>query len=238
MKIPRKINPCPIIEAIVEIRFEPNVPPDAVFGVIYNEFKNEYTKVEKLPILQLPEALRTRDPNLKHQPYYKLIHENYLMQIGPHVLSIVNVNDYIGWSTLSSKIDDSFSKVEKLDIISKANRLGIRFINFFEADIFENINLEFFLAGSRLESEQITFRSTLGTGKFLSNLQILNKGNVTVKNVPQFGSVIDIDTYLQDENNNIFSNLTELLEMGHKEEKQLFFKLLKDEFLQKFNPEY
>ena len=238
MKIPRKINPCPIIEAIVEIRFETNVPPDAVFGVIYNEFKKEYTKVEKLPILQLPEALRTKDPNLRYQPYFKLIHENFLLQIGPNVLSIVNVNDYVGWSTLSSKINNTFLKVEKLGVISQANRLGIRYINFFEADIFENINLEFLLANSPLVSEQITFRSTLRTGKFLSNLQILNKGNVTVKNVPKSGSIIDIDTNFQDDNDNIFSNLTELLEMGHKEEKKLFFQLLKDEFLQKFNPDY
>lgn len=238
MKIPRKINPCPIIEAIVEIRFEANIPPDAVFGMIYNEFKTEYPKLEKLPILQLPEALRTNDPNLKYQPYYKLINQNYLMQIGPHVLSIININDYVGWNILSSKINDSFSKIEKLGIISKASRLGIRYINFFEVDIFENINLEFFLAGSPLVSEQITFRGTLRTGEFLSNLQILNKGNVSVKNVTKFGSIIDIDTYYQDEKDNIFSHLSELLELGHQEEKELFFKLLKEEFLQRFNPEY
>lgn len=238
MKIPRKINPCPIIEAIVEIRFESNVPPDAVFGVVYNEFKEEYTKVEKLPILQLPEVLRTKDPNLKYQPYFKLIHENYLLQIGPNVLSIVNVTDYVGWSTFSSKINDTFVKIGELGFISKASRLGIRYINFFEVDIFENINLTFSLAGNPFVSEQITFRSTLTTGKFLSNLHILNKGNVTVKNVSKSGSIIDIDTYIQDEENNIFSNILELLEVGHKEEKNLFFKLLKDDFLKKFNPEY
>lgn len=238
MKIPQKINPCPIIEAIVEIRFESNVPPDAVFGVIYNEFKEEYTKVEKLPILQLPEVLRTKDPNLQYQPYYKLIHENYLLQIGPNVLSIVNVNDYVGWSTFSSKINDTFLKVDKIGFISKANRLGIRYINFFEIDIYENINLKLFLSGNPFVSEQITFRSTFRTGNFLTNLQILNNGNIKVKNVQKSGSIIDIDTYIQDGKNNIFDNLVELLEEGHIEEKKLFFKLLKDNFLKKFNPEY
>lgn len=238
MKIPQKINPCPIIEAIVEIRFESDVPPDAIFGIIYNEFKDEYNKVEKLPILQLPETLRTKDPNLKYQPYFKLIQENFLLQTGPNVLSLVNINDYVGWSTFSAKIIETFLKAEKLKVISKTNRLGIRYINFFEVDIYENLNLEFFLAGNPLVSEQITFRSILRTGKFLSNLQILNKGNITVKNFQKSGSIIDIDSYFLTEKENIFANISELLKIGHQEEKELFFKLLKDNFLQKFNPVY
>ena len=47
MKIPKRINPCPIIEAIVEIRFEANIPPDAVFGVIYNEYPEEILDAEE-----------------------------------------------------------------------------------------------------------------------------------------------------------------------------------------------
>jgi len=59
MKIPKKIDPCPIVEAIVEIRFDSNLPGDAIFGVIYNQFKEDYPKFTKLPILQLPEAIRS-----------------------------------------------------------------------------------------------------------------------------------------------------------------------------------
>jgi len=238
MKIPKRINPCPIIEAIVEMRFESILPPDAVFGVIYNEFKNEYTKVDKLPILQLPEVLRTRDPNLKYQPYYKLSHENFLLQIGPNVLSIVNINDYVGWDIFSSKIKDTFTKIYNLRFISEIIRLGIRYINFFESDIFENINLKFSLSREPFFSDQITFRSTIKTGKFSSNLQILNKGNITVKNISKTGSIIDIDTFVQNAKTDIFSNISELLENGHEEEKKMFFKLLNEDFLNNFNPEY
>jgi uncharacterized protein (TIGR04255 family) len=238
MLIPQKINPCPIIEAIVELRFISDMPSDAIFGVIYNEFKNEYLNVEKLPILQLPDAVRTHDSNFKFQPHYKLLHKNYIFQIGPNVLSVVNVNGYVGWNQFASKIKETIDRINNLSVLKKFIRLGIRYINFFELDVFDNINLKILLSENLFESEQITFRSTIKSDKFFTNLQILNNGNILIKKVPKSGSLIDIDTYIQDEKRINFSNITDLLEEGHIEEKKLFFNLLKDEFIKKYNPEY
>jgi len=238
MKIPKKINPCPIIEAIGEIRFESETPPDAVFGILYNEFKSDYKKVERLPILQLPEFVRTNDPNLRFQPNYKLLQDNFILQIGPNVLSVVNANQYVGWPDFALRILETFSRVNKLGLVAKANRLGIRYINFFEFDIYENINLKFTLSDQPFVAEQITFRSTLATGKFLSNLHIINNGNITTNNISKSGSLIDIDTYIEDEKAIDFSDIKSLLEAGHLEEKRLFFGLLQESFLQKLDPEY
>ncbi len=240
MPIPQRISPCPIIEAIVEIRFESVMPPDAVFGVLYNEFKSDYSKVEKLPILQLPETVRNNDINLKFQPHYKLIHDNYLLQIGPNVLSVVNNNNYAGWKDFSLKITDTFSQLNKLSLVKNTVRLGIRYINFFKLDIYENINLLFLLNNDPLIAEQTLFRCTLKTGNFLTNLQIANNAEVTVQNVLEKGSVIDIDTYFQKkgEDNLDLSNIVDILEEGHLEEKKLFFSLLNNDFLSTFNPEY
>lgn len=238
MKIPKKINPCPIIEAIVEIRFNSDMPSDAIFGVIYSEFKNEYPKFENLPILQLPETVRMKDLNLKFQPHYKLIHDNYILQIGPNVISVVNTNDYVGWDNFATKIKETIQRVHKLGVIKKFIRLGIRYINFFELDIYENINLKILLSNNPFNSEQLTFRSTIKSGNFLINLQILNNGNISVKKVAKVGSIIDIDTYIQSESTINFENIAELLEEGHNEEKQLFFNLLKNDFLKNLYPEY
>ncbi len=238
MKVPQKITPCPIIEAIIEMRFFSEMPSDAIFGVVYNEFKNEYSQVEKLPILQFPDEVRSNDINLKFLPHYKLIQDDYILQIGPNVLSIANTNEYHGWTTFSSKIKETFNKVNKLGIIKKYNRLGIRYINFFELNIYDNINLEILLKNQQLKAEQITLRTTIKAGNFLTNLQIINNGNIITQNIPKTGSLIDIDIYIQDENKINFSNINDLLEEGHKEEKNLFFTVLTDEFLKKFNPEY
>jgi uncharacterized protein (TIGR04255 family) len=34
--MPIKITPCPIVEAIIEIRFTTMLPSEAIFGIIYN----------------------------------------------------------------------------------------------------------------------------------------------------------------------------------------------------------
>ena len=60
------------------------------------------------------------------------------------------------------------------------------------------------------------------------------------KNRPHIGkvSVIDIDTFLEEENINFFENMEMILGKGHEFEKEMFFGLLKEEFLNSFNPEY
>ena len=51
MPIPIKIEKCPIIEAIAEIRFIPIVPVNAVLGLIYSVLKDTFGKHEDLPLL-------------------------------------------------------------------------------------------------------------------------------------------------------------------------------------------
>jgi uncharacterized protein (TIGR04255 family) len=235
MRIPIKISPCPIQEAAVEIRFESNFPSDAVFGLIYNAFKSEYTgPTEKLPILQLPDFVRTKDPNLTYQPHYKLTKNGFILQIGPKVISINNVNKYVGWADYSKKIFKSIEKMKKLNLITKLVRIGIRYINFFELDIYKNINLDLKLSKKPFISEQLSIRSLLKTGRFLTNLQVLNHGNIFNKH----GSIIDIDTYIEKLNERDFENLESVINEGHNKEKEVFFTLLKSDFLNQFHPEY
>ena len=103
VNLPKKIAPCPIVEAILEIRFNSSLPEDAIFGVLYNQFKDEYPKFEQLPILQLPAAVRSQDPNLRYSQHYKTMQDHFVLQVGPRSFSISNVETYVGWETFSKK---------------------------------------------------------------------------------------------------------------------------------------
>jgi uncharacterized protein (TIGR04255 family) len=239
-ELPKKISPCPIVEATIELRFSSEVERDAIFGIIYQEFKDEFSgKVEKLPILQLPEPIRSIDPRLKYQPYYKLIASNLIFQIGPRVTSLSNINEYMGWETFSKKIKETFSKLEKLNIIKSVETLGIRYINFFKLDIFNNINLKIVLNGKPLETLKTTLKTEIQEDNFINILQIANKAQVKVQNEPKSGSVIDINTVSKDIIGvTFFGEMENLLKKGHNFEKKLFFSLLTKEFLSTLNPEY
>lgn len=237
--LPKKISPCPIVEAIVELRFSSAVLPDAIFGIIYQVFKDEFPgEPERLPILQLPEPIRSIDPALQYQPYYKLIGGNLIFQIGPRVTSLSNVKDYTGWETFSGRIKDAFSKVEKLKIIKSVERLGIRYINFFKLDIFDNINLRILMNDNRLNTLQTALKAEIQDDNFINILQIANKAQATIQNEVITGSVIDIDTVSKDIGETFFGEMENLLEKGHNIEKKLFFSLLKKEFLSTLNPEF
>lgn len=236
-KLPKRISPCPITESIIEFRFESKFPHDAIFGIIYNEFKSEYPITEELPILQLPEAVRKNDPNLKNKPYYKLISKDkkFIFNIGARVYSLINIESYVGWSKFSKKVKDTIERIEKLSIVDVYTRTGIRYINSFESNIFEKIDLSIIFNECSLKEYKSLIRIEFPSNEFLSTLQVSNSAQIKINDNISEGSILDIDTHI----NNPEGNIIKMVEKGHLEEKKLFFNLLKDSFISKeLNPEY
>ncbi len=157
-KLPISINPCPIAEAIFEVRFESSYPRDAIFGTIYNQFKNEFQKVLQLPVLQLPAAIREQDPNLQFSPHYKLPAGKFTIQIGPNVFSLINNRQYCGWKLFSHKIIETYQRLSELEIIQKHNRTALRYINVFEGmNIFDRSTLKIPASGPKTRTKENEF---------------------------------------------------------------------------------
>ena len=88
-RMPLRLEKCPLVDALIEIRFESSIIGSAIFGIIYNLIRNDYKgPVTNLPILQVPEQIRKNDPNLKFKPLYRIEAEKYIIQIGDDVLCI------------------------------------------------------------------------------------------------------------------------------------------------------
>lgn len=234
MSLPKSIKPCPILDALFEVRFSTKIHPSAIFGMVYNVLHSDYPKVENLPILQLPEAVRANDPNLKHKPYYKISNEEFVIQVGPEVLSISSFPQYSGWGKFSSKIFDTINRIEEIGVFKQFSRIGIRYINFFESNIFKNIELDVSIGTNNIEYKNTIIRTEIEHELFKSSLQIAN--NVKNQNIP--GSIIDIDTFLDSGLDNFLTEKERIINLGHQNEKELFFSLLKKDFLKDLNPIY
>ena len=230
------INPCPIVEAIFEVRLESSLPDDAIFGIIYNQFKDEFQQVEQLPVLQLPAAIRNQDPNLKFTPHYKIKKDNFIIQIGPKVFSLVNLKDYCGWDKFSKKIHDTYNKLSELKLINKHYRTALRYINVFsDINIFNKSNLKILLNDEQINDNKINFSSELLYEYGASNLKLINHAEAVIENQIIKGSIIDIDTNVEI---NRFDSFQDAIECAHRAEKTLFFDLLGNEFLLSLNPIY
>ena len=238
--LPKQINPCPINQAVVEIRFDSPLPPDAIFGVVFNKLKDSYKDEGGLPILQIPAAVRNQDPNLLFQPHYKLVKDHYILQVGPKVISLaITDQKYTTWESYYEEIQTVFEKIKEIDFISNVLRVGLRYINFFADDIWENINISVKVIENKIAGEEIFLRTVLLKDDYKVMLQAGNQLKLEENNlVVGRASIIDIDTSIEGENINFFEDMNSILEKGHSIEKEIFFGLLKDNFLESLNPEY
>ena len=236
MRLPVKIDPCPITEAIIEIRFHTSKPEDAVFALVYNAVQDTYPQIEKMPLHGIPEDMRRADPGLAYKPLFRLSSDSHLLQVGPRVVSVIVQEPYPGWNDFSNETLRVFTLISGLGIIDSVSRLGIRYSNFFSFDIFPKINLSVALNNKPFESEEISFRAIVPSELFRSTLRINNTSTHLKRS--EEGSIIDIDTFSTDVSERFFERAEELITKGHRVEKELFFNLLRPDFLESLNPEW
>ncbi len=235
---PCKIEPCPIISASFEIRFETiDVPVEAVFGMFYNILKDEFSKHDPLSILEIPEVIRVKE-GLIEQPHYRLYQENSPLSIllGPKVLSIVytkfinnEIYPYPGWTiSLKSKVNDILLKIFSLNIIKHVTRIGIRYSDFIDGNIFDGTEFNLLRDGERLDREELQIVRIENKNDFINKITISNKFNLDSS--PKSGSLIDIDSYKMNEEIKI-EDVFNFICIGHDINKELFFDMLKKDYI-------
>ena len=238
--LPSRIEKCPLIDALIEFRFEAAIAKSAVFGVIYNLIRNDYRgNVINLPILQIPEQIREVDPNLKFKPLYRIEGDKFIIQIGYDVLSISSKMSYVGWPEFSQHSFSLINKIIQEGIIKRVSRLGHRYINFFRGDITNSLTMSFSIT-EKYVSENLLIRTDVRDGNFMNTLQFANNANYRPNpNTSEIvGSLIDIDTSREYSDNFFIENREQEINMAHECEKKLFFSLLKPTFLETLNPTF
>ncbi len=239
MKLPKKISKCPIIDAVIEIRFESSINSNAIFGIIYSCLQAEYPKVETLPILQVPEPLRENDPVFKYKPHYKISDDQYTIQIGSDVIAFGSVIPYPGWTEFSRKFQSNFDNILKTGIIHKVIRLGVRYINYFDNNIFDNVILEFKSTDNilNLPTGNTVIRTDVPCNSYTSTLQITNNAKIDPEN-EIVGSLIDIDTFKIYQDMSFLNSYKSEIQNAHNIEKELFFSILKQDYINSLEPVY
>ncbi len=234
---PKTISPCPILEAMVEIKFDTNFPKGAIFGLIYTKYKDLYSVVTPLPLTQIPEEIRDNDPNLKYKPLYKLTDGKFIIQVGSDVITFHSPVEYVGWEEFSTKIFEFINLFETTGVYFKIIDFSLRYMNFFEFDITSKINLSIELIGNKHSSSNVMFRTEFEKEGVVNVLQIANQVSVTKNGINKNGSLIDIICLVQNPIS-FFSMKENFLNRLHDAEHSLFFGLLRDDFLKELNATY
>lgn len=240
---PSRLGITPIVESNLEIRFKSSVPDSAVPGMIYNILREDYPEMEPTNVLEIPESIRSQAPELKFVPLYRLVGRKHVsVAVGPNVISIYynkaqHGDNYPGWTTyIQAEVINICKKINKADIISKTTRLGLRTVDFFESiNIFEKSELNINYDNNSILDEITILERNIIDDRFLSKIVIHSNASYKLHDKIQKGSIIDIDTSL-DLEDNLFSNSDDIIMKCHKVNKKIFFDFLKKDFIDTLDP--
>jgi uncharacterized protein (TIGR04255 family) len=236
--IPGKLKQDAIVEAVAEIRFEHSLVQELVIGRLAasREF-SDYSSA-RLPIADLPLAIRENDPNLRFQPTLQLQRQSpgEVLKIGPRVISIHNLAPYIGWGQFKTRISTMVAALGEAVGEIQVNRVGLRYVNSLSAsqgfpDI-QHLNITFEIAGERPTGEvTIAYRNYNDTGMMA---QVTLASPVLVEGLSLPGSVafVDVDVSSRSPLGKMTRDGIEAwFTSAHEFEKREFFRLWPEETL-------
>lgn len=241
MEIPYKLGKCPIVEAILEVRFNPTVDHNTVFPILYGAFREDFPSIEQL-ISPLPGMPIPGFPDMSLQPHYRLKHKedaNVLIQIGPRILTINMAPTYEGWDVFYKYAVKYITVLNDANIVSTVDKVGYRVINFFKENVFQNsrLNLRVTLGDSEIPYRETSVRTIFEDGGITSVVNIMNNGQLNRGMNVQRGSIIDVDTFTLNCANFMLDFRTRINEV-HDAEKQVFFPILSTDYITTFEPSY
>lgn len=238
-RLPVRIDPCPIVEAIFELRFATREPWRTLPGILASHIREHYSEQKDLPLAKIPEEVRRQDPMLSHLPLMQFLGQDFLVQLGPSVISLATkTNAYPGWSVVENEIGWLMQRIQQGGFISEGERLGVRYIDFFPEDVFRQLALGVHMGAQPLTGVETQLTTVFRREIFTLRLLVTNGAMVEAANGPRRGSVLDIDAWIKPLDFDIFAHATARFSEGHRVVKELFFGLVRPEFLASLNPVY
>ena len=224
----------------MEIRFVPSRPWDHFPGLFAERFGSIYPREEDTGVSQIPQIVRDRDPSLAHLPYRRFVGDRFALQAGPRIVGLITKRGaYPGWDAFWPAMAEVLQGLEEMRIIRETVRLGLRYINFFDFDIYPQLTLNLCVGGQPMMLPETGLSTVLYREPFRHHLQINNSAVISgPDNKPILGSILDIDTSLAVKAPDIFHQAEAVFRDAHTAEKVLFFGLLNPDFLATLDPVY
>jgi len=244
-QIPKKLKKEPLVEAIWELRFSSSRPsiPELLPGLIYGAIGASYPKVERLPTAKLPSTILHQDPALRYIPTVRLVGDPYSILMGEHVVTLSCRRPYRGWDEFESKILELVRMLNEAGLIDKPERFSLKYINLISFDngaTLEPLDVDLKIGSHELTSRPVHLRTEVKEDEFLHVIQIASPANIKLSPKEHLsGILVNIDTIFKPTRNDFWSGFDNLLRKAHLLSKNWFFNnILKDDTIERFEPEY
>jgi len=228
----------PLVDTIVEIRFDAQMPSQVLAGLLFNKLQDHgYSGFQELPIMQLPESVREEDPSLRFNVNYRIMKENFWVGVGKRVLTVSNVlssgSTYAGWNGYKQEIEIVLSLFKDLLPVVRLERVGVRYINMFNReDILEDIKLEITTPWQDNLTSEFSIGFVRKDDGINSRVQLVYPATMNFESdlTSRTGQLLDIDSYVDTITEQ--ASVVDKIELLHGKTEETFFGLLKPDLVQ------
>jgi uncharacterized protein (TIGR04255 family) len=241
--LPKKLKNDAILEAVLEIRFEPE--PNLVAEILFGRFADvsewrEFKQV-RLPTADIPAPIRRANPSLRYQPSIELVSADgeVSVRIGPQVIAYSRRGNYPGWELFGVELAMVVDSLYRILPIAHVSRLGLRYINALRSDVhgisnISDMDITVAVAGSNITSSlNLNFKTDVNSNhEAMSRIATVD---LAEGSIPENASiVVDIDVYTARSfsTRNIDEVKSWVIE-AHQKEKESFFKVLGEKATQR-----
>lgn len=236
--LPSQIDPCPIVEAAFEVRFTTEKPLMLLPGLVSGLLENKYPDQKELPLAENPE-LRKMIPGSVFLPHYQFRSEQYCINLGPQVVGLcIQPGRYPGWTEMEKELRWLMNKMLAAGFMLEGDRLGVRYGDFFTTDIFQHIDLAMTVNGQVINDEERQVVNVFKHDRMNIRLMLTNSAVMDVGEGPRQGSIFDVDVSFGALDFNLDHTIMDRFAEAHTAIKNLFFGLIKPDFLATLNPTY
>ncbi len=238
-RLPTRITPCSIINAVVEIRFQTEVSASFVPGMIYSAVQERFPKRTELPH-PFPDA-ENLFPELRYNPVVVMQGEQLALHVGPRsfFLGMATGAEYPGWSAYREALAWVLERIRPLSIVTNPERLGLRYTDFFPYPLSQCLQVDLAVGGKSETDQPLQIVSTLPRERLQCRVQITHPAIKDAEKNSQQGTLLDVDMGFTVPTDKFWEATVAAFDHAHKVQKRLFFgELLKASFLATLNPEY
>lgn len=205
VRLPKKLKHDAILEAVLEIRFEPvpSVVPEIFMGRFADRDEWSGFRHSRLGAADIPAAIRVSDPILRYQPSIEMTSPDggRVLRVGPQVVAYSRRGAYPLWEKgFSDELGSAIDQLYKVVPSAHASRIGLRYINALRSDLhginsITGLAMQIGVAGKTLVDHlNLNFKTNVGTD--FETMSRIASADLAEGVVPEHATVIvDIDVY-------------------------------------------
>lgn len=244
-RLPTRLRKDPLVTVVFELRFTSDFPASKILpGILFSQLG--CSNLQNTPHSEIPESIRTSDPNLVYAPLVILQWGEYQIQIGDKSLQLACEMPYKGWCEFKKHIMELLIFIKNLGVIKGVERYSLKYIDIIDyksngsfKDLLD-IDLKFGRNDFNIAGTQIRTEANYEDTIVIMNL--IGQARADFPNGSfKSGFLIDIDCIkpLNHESfMEIVGNFPDYLEDIHDLNKNIFFGYLTEEGLEHLEAEY